>query len=25
MINAVTKGYEKEVLEVGDIKTLAHK
>ena len=25
MINSVTKGYEKEVLEVGDIKSLAHK
>ena len=25
MINSVTKGYEKEVLEVRDIKTLAHK
>ncbi|OGU71082.1 MAG: epimerase, partial [Ignavibacteria bacterium RBG_16_34_14] len=25
MINAATKGYEKEVLEVGDIKTLAEK
>jgi hypothetical protein len=25
MINAITKGYEKEIVEVSDIKTLAHK